>query len=375
MKILFLQNIGNTYGGVWQVNKTVGEALIKKGYDVTILSIRENKVAYELEYDKKMHVETLNTIDAWQTYSWTEVINEIKKMKIATSLKYAKHRLHNNKTLKQDKKRLKEYLDKLKPDYIVSSQYQLLDLIPTNYLDKTYHEQHCSFKESWSHKGTRKALLKYNNKVKFIWLCNGSMNEAINKGLNNSYCIYNAVRFEAKEKADIINNKKLITIARLSHEKRIDKMIDIVEEVFRDKKYHNWKLEIWGDGDEYDYIKKLITSPQIKLMGVTNNPQKNFLSASINLVTSDFEGFSLSILEANECGVPTIAYDFGESSNEEILNGKTGFIAKNKDDYVNKLKSLMDDKELLMKLSNECKKYNDNFKIKNIINEWIKLFK
>ena len=40
MKILFLQNKGNSYGGVWQVNKTVGEALIHDGYDVAIISIR-----------------------------------------------------------------------------------------------------------------------------------------------------------------------------------------------------------------------------------------------------------------------------------------------------------------------------------------------
>ncbi len=32
MKIVFLQNKGGNYGGVWQVNKMVGEALINKGY-------------------------------------------------------------------------------------------------------------------------------------------------------------------------------------------------------------------------------------------------------------------------------------------------------------------------------------------------------
>ena len=29
-KVLFLQNEGNNYGGVWQVNKLVGEELQKK---------------------------------------------------------------------------------------------------------------------------------------------------------------------------------------------------------------------------------------------------------------------------------------------------------------------------------------------------------
>ena len=33
-KVLFIQLIGNSYGGVWQVIKMVGEQLIKEGYEV-----------------------------------------------------------------------------------------------------------------------------------------------------------------------------------------------------------------------------------------------------------------------------------------------------------------------------------------------------
>ena len=368
MKILFLQNKGNSYGGVWQVNKMVGEALIRDGYDVSIISIRENHGDYIPEYNQKMHVETLNKVDDWETYSFSEIIKTL-------SLKKLKHRLHNNKTMKQDKELLASYIDNYKPNYIISSQYQLLDLIPENYLKVTFNEQHMSFRDSWSHKATRNAFIKYKDKIKFIWLCKNTMAKAIEHGLSNSTYIYNAVRFETKEKADVINNKKLVTIARISSQKRIDKMIEITEEIFKNPKYSDWTLEIWGDGDEYDHIKSLITSKQIKLMGRTNDPKNILLTSSINLNTSDYEGFALSILEANECGVPTITFDFGESTEEEVLNGKTGFIAKDKEDYINKLEELMDNNNLLIEMSNNCKKYNDNFKINNIIKDWEKLFK
>ena len=42
-KVLFLQNKGNNYGGVWQVNKLVGEELQKNNYVVSIVSIRNSK--------------------------------------------------------------------------------------------------------------------------------------------------------------------------------------------------------------------------------------------------------------------------------------------------------------------------------------------
>ena len=372
MKILFLQNKGKSYGGVWQVNKMVGEALISDGYEVAVVSIRENHNDYVPEYNPKMHVETLNKVDEWETYSWSEIIKKFPKK---DSVKMIKNRFHNIRTMKLDKKKLASFIDEFKPDYIISSQYQLLDMIPKNYLSSTFNEQHMSFRDSWNHPATRKTFIKYKDKVTYIWLCKKTMEEAIKHGLDNSICLYNAVRFETKEIADVTKNKRIVTIARISSQKRIDKMVDMLEEIFKNKKYHDWTLEIWGDGDEYEKIKSLIKSPQIKLMGRTNNPKDILLKSSINLNTSDYEGFALSILEANECGIPTITFDFGESTEEEVLDGKTGFIAKDREDYINKLEMLMNDNKLLKEMSKNCKVYNDNFKIQKIVKEWEKLFK
>ncbi len=190
------------------------------------------------------------------------------------------------------------------------------------------------------------------------------------KGLNNNTYIYNAVRFETSDIADVIHNKKIIAISRISKDKSIDKMVEMVEKVFDNPKYRDWSFELWGDGEDYEYIK----SKQIKLMGRTDSPKEKLLSSSINLNTSRYEGFSLSILEANECGIPTIAFNFGESCEEEILNGKTGFIDKDSTDYIEKLEELMNNNDLLLKLSKNCKDYNDNFKIEKIIKEWQILF-
>ena len=371
MKILILQNKGKSYGGVWQVNKMVGEALIKDGYDVVVLSIRENHTDYIPEHDKKMKLITLNTVDDWETYSWSEIIKTFPKKTFSK----LKNRLHHIKSMKVDKKKLHEFINEYKPDYILSSQYQLLYMIPKEYLPVTFNEQHMSFRDSWVHKATRKTFIKYKDKVTYIWLCKKTMEKAKENGLDNSVCVYNAVRFETNKISDVVKNKKIVTIARISPQKRIERMVDMVEEIFKYPKYRNWTFEIWGDGEQYDYIKSLITSKQIRMMGRTDKPMDVLLTSSINLNTSDYEGFALSILEANECGVPTITFDFGESTEEEILDGKTGFIAKDRKDYINKLKKMMDDTKLLKEFSKNSKEYNNNFKIKNIVKEWEKLFK
>lgn len=374
-KVLILQNKGKTYGGVWQVNKLVGEELLKHGYDVSIVSIRNNQNDLAIEHDKKLKVFTINEVDAWYTYKGTEILEEIKQFHITKAIKMTISRIKHDIDIKKDIKKLHNYIHEYNPNYIITSHYQLLDMIPKKYLNITINEQHSSFKDAINHKATRMTFDKYNGKIKYLWLTKKTMGDAKNYGLINNTYIYNAVRFKSNKVANITKNKKLITIARLSEQKRINVMIDIAKEVFKDKRFEDWTLEIYGNGElENDIRKQIGNHKQIKLMSVTDDPKKELLKASINLNTSSFEGFSLSILEANECGVPTITFNFGESVYEEIINEKTGIIADDIGDYIEKLKELMLNESKLKILSKNAKEFSNEFHIENIVNKWIELF-
>lgn len=366
-KVLFLQIKGKSKAGVWFVNKTIGEELIKKGYDVTILAIRNNPGDIKLEHDPKMKLHTINPIDLWE-------ISRKKDIKsIKTFIKYIKE----HKKLKEDYKKAKEYIRNLNPDYIIASHYQCLDFVPKEYYSKTLHEQHSSMSDVYSKRANLKTLKKYNRKIfGMIWLSKATKNEADRIGLKNNYCIYNPVRFNFDDKADVVNNKKLITITRINNtEKRINLMIEIVDDVLR--KNPEWTFELYGSGYIDENTKKLIDSnPQIKYLGSTDVAEKKLLSASINLNTSIYEGFSLSILEASMCGLPTVSFNFGESVFEEIIDNETGYIVKQNDihAYKNKLNYLMNDIEKLEKMSNNNKKFSQQFVVDNVIDDWISLF-
>ena len=83
----------------------------------------------------------------------------------------------------------------------------------------------------------------------------------------------------------------------------------------------------------------------------------------------------MSILEAQECGVPTISLNCWESVYEQIKDNSTGLIADNKKEFINKLKELMINSEKLEKMSNQCKEFSKEFQIEELIKNWIKLFK
>lgn len=376
-KVLFIQLKGNSFGGIWQVINTVSQKLVDINYEVNIVSLRENKGDFNLEHNPKIKMYTINKQDIWEdTYSGNEIITDIKSLNILKSFKKITVRIKHEISILKDKKKIKNYIFDYNPDYIVAAHYQILDMIPKQYLHKTINHHHTSFEIIRNHKATINAFKKYNGKIKFLWLSKSTMEQANKYGIKNNRYIYNPNRIKSNTVADVINNKKLITIARLSKEKNIDKMINIVSEIFKNPKYQDWCLEIYGKGSEEEKLKKIIeNNKQIKLMGLTNNPKKELLTASINLNTSSYEGFALSILEANECGVPTITFNFGESAEEEILNEKTGIIAKDAEEYKEKLKELMDNHDKLKELSTNAKKFSNNFQIETIIQEWIELFK
>lgn len=373
-KVLFLQNEGNNYGGIWQVNKLVGEELTKKGYTVSIVSIRNTSGSEDKNIDTKLNVSIINEQDTWGTYQGREILNELKKSHIITAFKMLLTRIKYKFTIKKDTNKLQNYIRKNKPNYIIVSQYEILNMIPKEYLSKTINQQHSSFSDFGSHKATMKTLKKYNNKIKYLWLSKETCDKVKKCGIKNNYFIYNAVRFKSNKTADVIKNKKLITIARLAKQKDIGTMIEIVDEIFQDKKFDNWIFEIYGSGPEEEMLKTKINNKRIKLMGPTDNPKKELLASSINLNTSLFEGFSMSILEAQECGVPTISLNYWESVYEQIVDNKTGIIAKDKKDFIKKLKKIMSEDKQLLTMSTECKNFSKKFQIEQIINDWIKLF-
>ena len=60
--------------------------------------------------------------------------------------------------------------------------------------------------------------------------------------------------------------------------------------------------------------------------------------------------------------------------NEEIINNKTGIIALDREDYIKRLKELMENNDSLIRLSKNCKEFSKKFQIENIVDDWIKLF-
>lgn len=377
MKIIFLQYNIDTFGGIETVNAALTKKMLSDGIDVSLFCLWNTGNNQSIGLDSNLKKVVISK--KYERPSYRLMLKQLKNFKfkdfIKNVWKFIQYKIHGV----TDYRALFKRIQKENFDYIIVSNHELIKCIPKNKLNKTIMHMHTGINFYKENKSVLKKLLYYNDKIyKFIWLTENSKEEMIKLGLTNSIAINNPVKFLTKEKSHLDNNK-VVFIGRLSKEKRVDKLIEIFNSASKENK--NILLEIYAKGYLEEDIKskiKKLNNPKIKYCGGTSDTKKVLLNASLLALTSEYEGLSMVCLEAYECGVPVIAFDFGPSTNETIIDGKTGYIIEkeNVEQYKDKLLEYfaLKNKER-EKMGEASKKNAEKFEINNIIKEWYKILK
>ncbi|HHP0465344.1 TPA: glycosyltransferase [Vibrio harveyi] len=111
-------------------------------------------------------------------------------------------------------------------------------------------------------------------------------------------------------------NRKLLMLGRLDNQqKRFDLAINAMN------KLPDWKLSIFGDGKDRVYIETLIEKSQFKninLHNYTSDVQSVLDCHDVHIMTSDFEGYPITNIEAVTRGMPLIVRDTFSSASDII---------------------------------------------------------
>lgn len=104
-----------------------------------------------------------------------------------------------------------------------------------------------------------------------------------------------------------------VALARYSGEKQLDVMIRAFAEATSLAELAQWQLRLYGEGGLRNELQSLIDTlgvgDRVILMGRTDDVAGLLETASLNLLTSRYEGFPMSILEAAAAGVPSVVFD------------------------------------------------------------------
>lgn len=165
---------------------------------------------------------------------------------------------------------------------------------------------------------------------------------------------------------------KLLTVARICHQKAIDLIPEICKRLKEEGYKFRWYCVGWG---EIEKIKELIKLQDVedyfKLLGSRNNAYDYMKNCDIYVQPSRYEGYVTTITEAKCFNRPIVGTNI-EGIKEQIINDETGILVDcDVDDLYKGIKKLLDNKELRDKLSINLSK--ENIDTRSEINKLYKL--
>lgn len=173
---------------------------------------------------------------------------------------------------------------------------------------------------------------------------------------------------------------RVIAVGRLDYQKGFDRLIEAWNIVMAFGRYNDWRLEIFGRGEWHDKLQGMIDTYGLSTSVSLNDPVQDimseYLKSSILVMSSNYEGFGMVLVEAMSCGVPAVAFDCPCGPGEIIHDGVDGLIVRNGDisGLASAMMRLMDDVELRKRMSTEARKAADTYSEASVMQRWVTLF-
>ena len=126
---------------------------------------------------------------------------------------------------------------------------------------------------------------------------------------------------------------RIICVGRLNGQKRIDRLISAFSMIA--DKYPKWHVDIYGEGDLKAALERQIQESHLQGRVVIHEPVKTiyeeYKKSQMLVLSSEYEGRPLVLIEAMACGVPCISMDCPNGPQEIIQDGETGLLVKDGD--------------------------------------------
>lgn len=210
--------------------------------------------------------------------------------------------------------------------------------------------------------------------------------------LSKAYCIYNGYNWERlkdvkefdgasyKEKLGINTPHVVTMVARVDDNKDYRCFVEIAKTIC--SKRSDITFLAVGKGNLLEKYRDYTADNQyIKFVGFRTDVEQILSVTTVSLLCTNIkkhqEGVSNTILESMALGVPVVA-TYGGGTPEIIENGVNGFCIMNNNikDFIDKIETLIADKQKYLSFSNACKKtVMEKFSLDKSTEKYIELYK
>ena len=177
-----------------------------------------------------------------------------------------------------------------------------------------------------------------------------------------------------------VSSRRVIAVGRLDYQKGFDRLIQAWEVIQKTGRFNDWHLDIFGQGEWHDRLQNMIESRGVERTAHINTPTNHigdeYARSSLIVMTSNYEGFGMVLVEAMACGVPAVAFDCKCGPKDIIRQGENGFLVANGDiqGLADAMMEVMGNEELRKRLSKNAKNVVSTYSEEAIMEKWIRLF-
>lgn len=353
MKILFILPDITTRGGVERITSILANTFVRKGIDVTIISLFKRMDMPAFALDEKVCLTFITGND----YNLKE--GRIRLFPILLKALVG----------------LKKFLKTEPHDLIISQCF-----LPALLVYISGYARQSVVCEHFKYELYKQPVLVLRNYVysKFRRVITLTQADAdkYRKVLKQVGVIPNISPFIVSGSSDL-SKKRIIAVGRLHHQKGFDLLLDAVKDLFQT--FQDWRLDVYGEGELYNELIERRNlyhlQPFVDFKGYTDNIKKEMLQSSIFVLSSRYEGLPLVLLEAMSCALPIVSFECPEGP-ADLLKDNVGCLveAENVVALRNALKTMMENQSLRESYANREKIAIKKYSVDSILKMWIDLF-